>query len=398
MSEPDRSVEEIWIHALGAKVGGGVTYLRAILPEIVELLDGRGVRVVLLLPEPIEGVPLPDWVETRALPHFASSHLRRLVFDQVILPAWLVGRRGTVLYCSGSFAPVVKPARTVALVRNAIYFDDAFLRLESPGNRALLRLQGRLIALGARGCAAVHYPSRSMRELVEARHPGLRPAGAVNLYGVAGDFARARRAAPEPAAGSDRIRFLYVMNYTLQKNLGYLLEALALARASELPVRVVLTSRLEEGSAAWATRDRALIEEHDLVESGYLTLAGPAYGPELIELYTSVDACVFPSICESFGHPLVEAMAAGKPLVCADRPYARELCGEHAIYVDPERPEDLVEVWRRWPEIVEVWQPVPIEWLERRFSWPQHVTRLFESLLARATERERPIQELTQVK
>ena len=52
---------------------------------------------------------------------------------------------------------------------------------------------------------------------------------------------------------------------------------------------------------------------------------------------------VFPSLAESFGLPLVEAMAAGCPVAAADRPYAREVAGPAAVYFDPLDPRALAE-------------------------------------------------------
>jgi glycosyltransferase involved in cell wall biosynthesis len=377
----DDRVREVWIHALGAKVGGGITYLKAVLPELVSQLEGSGIRVVLLLPGPVEGLEVPEGVEARMLARAASSHPRRVLFDQFVLPLWVGRRPGAVLYCSGSFAPLLKPVPTVVLLRNAIYFDDEFLRLETPRNRLLLRAQEKLILGGARGCRAEVYPSRSMRDLVERRAPGLAPTGVVDYYGVGAEFFGARGGAVRPRAAGEPASFLYVMNYTLQKNLTFLLEALIAARRERLSVRVVVTSTLENGPAACAARDRALVEEHRLVEEGYLAAVGPKYGAELVDLYGSVDACVFPSICESFGHPLVEAMVVGAPLVCADRAYARELCGEYALYVDPTRPDELVDLWRRWPEMAAAHRPAPLDELERRFSWRAHVSRLLDAVL-----------------
>ena len=51
--------------------------------------------------------------------------------------------------------------------------------------------------------------------------------------------------------------------------------------------------------------------------------------------YSRVDALFFPSVAESYGLPLVEAMVSGLPVVCSDLPFARWLCGDQAVYFDP---------------------------------------------------------------
>jgi len=56
---------------------------------------------------------------------------------------------------------------------------------------------------------------------------------------------------------------------------------------------------------------------------------------ECISYYAKVDALFFPSVAESYGLPLVEAMMAGLPIICSDLPYARWMCEDEAIYFDP---------------------------------------------------------------
>ena len=51
--------------------------------------------------------------------------------------------------------------------------------------------------------------------------------------------------------------------------------------------------------------------------------------------YSRTDALFFPSLSESYGLPLVEAMWLGLPIVCSDLPYAHELCGNQAFYFNP---------------------------------------------------------------
>lgn len=89
--------------------------------------------------------------------------------------------------------------------------------------------------------------------------------------------------------------------------------------------------------------------------------------------YARADALVFPSLAESYGLPLVEAMWLGLPIVCADLPYARDLCGEQAIYFAPKEPLSLVnavdELSRRleagwWPDWSGQVQDLPSDWNE----------------------------------
>ena len=47
-----------------------------------------------------------------------------------------------------------------------------------------------------------------------------------------------------------------------------------------------------------------------------------------------------PSLLESLSSAHLEAMAWGKPQVVSDLPYAHDLCGSAAIYVDPNSPSD----------------------------------------------------------
>lgn len=51
--------------------------------------------------------------------------------------------------------------------------------------------------------------------------------------------------------------------------------------------------------------------------------------------YASSHVLLFLSLDETFGMPLIEAMSFELLIVCPDLPYAREICGEKAIYFDP---------------------------------------------------------------
>lgn len=55
---------------------------------------------------------------------------------------------------------------------------------------------------------------------------------------------------------------------------------------------------------------------------------------QVFDLYTKANVLIMTSHAESLGLPLAEALQVGLPVVALDRPYARELCGDHVKYFD----------------------------------------------------------------
>lgn len=92
---------------------------------------------------------------------------------------------------------------------------------------------------------------------------------------------------------------------------------------------------------------------------------------DMQDQYAKADALVFPSLAESYGLPIVEAMWLGLPVLCADLPYARDLCGNEAIYFAPKDALSLqgavAELHRRlqdgwWPDWTEQLRRIPDGW------------------------------------
>jgi glycosyltransferase involved in cell wall biosynthesis len=61
----------------------------------------------------------------------------------------------------------------------------------------------------------------------------------------------------------------------------------------------------------------------------------------IINLYRNAKLFVFPSLCEGFGLPPLEAMSLGCPVIASDLPVLREVCGDAALYFNPYSENDL---------------------------------------------------------
>ena len=76
--------------------------------------------------------------------------------------------------------------------------------------------------------------------------------------------------------------------------------------------------------------------------SSFLTL-GRIDHNELNKRLKEYDIFVFPSMAETFGFPMLEAMRAGVPLIVSDIPIHREICGNAALYFELGDAEKLAD-------------------------------------------------------
>jgi alpha-1,3-rhamnosyl/mannosyltransferase len=94
------------------------------------------------------------------------------------------------------------------------------------------------------------------------------------------------------------------------------------------------------GGAGWGERQTAeRIRLSPAAERVVLT--GHVADGELLALYRGARCFVFPSRYEVFGLPVLEAMAAGAPVVCSDRTRLPEVAGDAAMLVAPDDAEAL---------------------------------------------------------
>ena len=175
------------------------------------------------------------------------------------------------------------------------------------------------VARAARDAALVVVPTRAVADEL-ARHLAL-PRVLVVGEGVSADLT----VPPDAAARAARLglpeRFLLtVATLEPRKGLDVLLAALAVPGAPDLPL-------LCAGQPGWGGQDLLAQAAAAGLPDGRVRLLGRVSDPDLAVLLGRATALVVPSRAEGFGLPLLEAMAAGTPVVSSPDPALVEVGG-----------------------------------------------------------------------
>ncbi|MBI4615743.1 MAG: glycosyltransferase family 4 protein [Planctomycetes bacterium] len=199
------------------------------------------------------------------------------------------------------------------------------------------------------------------------------------------DLEENRPATAAPRSGA--YRFLFVGRLTSQKNGLFLLDVLRELR--QISSRDFECSIVGDGPERRALEARA----RALGLDGSLRCHGWVERPRLTLLYRESDCLVHPSRFEGLSNVLLEAMAAGLPVIASDVPGNREAVedGETGCLRPIDRPAGFVEAMHRLLEDPALGRTLGARGRERareRFAWEEvaraHVDLLSSGRLARA--------------
>jgi len=186
----------------------------------------------------------------------------------------------------------------------------------------------------------VIFVSEFGRKLIEAE-PGGRLKGAVVIpHGVSASLrATAEDRATSPGKTPEGQYLLYVSSVVPYKAQIEVVRGYALLKQRRpTKEKLVLVGWELPGYT-----DKVRREVSKLGLADDVRLLGPAPYEQLPSLYQHAVVNIFASECENCPNILLEAMAAGRPVVCSNRPPMPEFAGDAAIYFDPSSPEDLAE-------------------------------------------------------
>jgi glycosyltransferase involved in cell wall biosynthesis len=301
------------------------------LREIATRLASRGHEVVLLAardPRPLLGRAGSDLQFQRAAVPARPIPLRA-VGEVVLLRHAVAAARLDVVGTDHVPTPRFGDVPLLVTVHDLRY------AMAFPGAPKLRRLVARAAYQSAvRAADVVVAVSNATAEEIE-RRLGI-PRSRIRVVPNAADHL------PLAAPTVRRSYLLYVGHLEPRKNLSTLLRALAhLERGPRLVLVGEGKRREQERLSRFALR---------LGLSDRIELRGAISDEDLPSLYAGALACVFPSWCEGFDIPLLEAMRCGTAVLASSIPPHREVGGDAALYFDPQ---DAPGLARRIDEVLE---------------------------------------------
>ncbi len=178
----------------------------------------------------------------------------------------------------------------------------------------------------------------------------------------------------------DKFRLFYLTKYYSHKNIEILVDMFDRCGGELSSVVLFLTVAAEQGRGA--ARLLHEIERRGLQER--IINVGPIPQESLGSYFHNVNALLMPTLLESFSGSYLEAMHFGVPILTSDLDFAREVCGNAAVYFDPWKMESIKEAILKLinnPKMAELLISKGREQMKRNYStWNSITEKLLENL------------------
>jgi glycosyltransferase involved in cell wall biosynthesis len=324
--------------------GGGITHLVQLLGAADPAAAGITRVTVWGAPPLLDLLPDRGWLHRVADPALDGHAASRAWWQHKTLAARASAAADVLFSPGGTYLGAFHPF--VTMFRNMLPFDAAErARYGVSAMRVKLEILRRAQAATFRRAGGVIFLTEHARRAVAEAGVRLRGRETVIPHGLDPRFLGGTRGAdPLAAFGAHRpFRWLYVSAIHEYKHQWNVVEAAAMLRVEGLPVALDIVGPAHPASG------RRLDETVNRVDPArtFVTLNGGRAHAELPALYRAADAFVFASTCENMPNSLVEAMAAGLPIVCSDRAPMPEILGDGGVYCDPLTPASIAAAMKQ---------------------------------------------------
>ena len=374
-----RLLKTVLIEALSAVIGGGQTYLINLLENIPkEWKDSH--RIVAILPRSIKESLGPSRDLEIITPQFNTLSLpKRGLWLRFYLPKLLDKLKCDVLFCPGGFLPVKVSiaTKTAITFQNMLPFDDAERRRFPHGYiRSRLRLLKYIQGASIKNSDMVIFISEYAKSEIDKAIPQRRGKSVVIPHGLSEDFRRKSPTKPESLKEFEYVLYVSILfNYKAQLEVVQAWSKVRQVRNTKEKLVLVGPEYLPYG-----IKVRKLIDSLGLQDEVIIT--GPVPYLELPSYYQNAKVNLFASSCENCPNILLEALAAGRPVLCSNYPPMPEFGGAAVEYFDPYKPDELANLLLKYLDDGELCASMGKKAFEHSFKydWKESAAKTWNAL------------------
>lgn len=386
-------LEKIGLHlgidATNIRQGGGITHLSQLLQAGDPIAAGIGRVTVLANQATAAALPERSWLSKVSSPWMESSLPRRMLGQQFQLPHALKAAGCDVLFSPGGTLPVWSMVPAVTMSQNMLPFEPA--EAARFGSWSLMRLKMRLLRYSQgrsfQSADGLIFLTEYAKAVVSQELAIVDCPTTLISHGIENRFLQKPR--PQrplvDCTVNNPFKVLYVSILMPYKHQVQVAHAAHLLRKDGIPIEVRFVG------APWGKyghQFKALLNELD-PEHRFLLWSGAEPFEVLHGFYQRADAFVFASSCENLPNILIEAMAAGLPIISSNRGPMPEVLNDAGIYFDPESSISIADALRRLAEDVSLRSRLAeLAWYKAQaYSWERCANETFKFIAQVAKKR-----------
>lgn len=331
---------KILINAITVKEGGGIVVLTKLLNKM-RTLDKNIFWIVLVDTTIHDKIQTDDQIKLLSFSWIRKSALHFLYWHEYLLPKLIEKLKIDCFFSQTNLLPIKKLAcSTFLLLHHSGYFSKEFEYLHFKYNTSLLNkvswfLKKKIIFLSVKKADLITVQTLTLsKEILKQTKINKNKLVVIpHGVGIATEYTMQKKYVPK-----NEWRIGYITKFGVQKNFEVLFQAIQkLAKQNNINFKLALT--IHEGIPQFSYIQK-IISEMGIAQ--YIENHGEIPFNKIRDLYLSLDLFLFPSLCESFGFTLLEAMSYGIPIIASDIDSNKELLGDQGMFFEAHNANNLV--------------------------------------------------------
>jgi len=298
------------------------------------------------------------------------------LWEQLALPLAVAEVNADLLHCTSNTAPLFCPAPLLLTLHDII-----FLEPREKGNSSFYQNIGwyyrklvvpRILSHCKKIITVSHFECDRIRR--KFNFPEEKLVAVYNGYSERFFPQRETQLITKKYINADHYLF-FLGNTDPKKNVPRTLKAYSIYRKKSLDPKPLLLADLDESTLTTILKEQRIEEIKP-----YIFCPGYICNPDLPYVYSGAFAFLYTSLRESFGIPILEAMACGTPVIVGNISAMPEIAGKGSLQVNPTDEEAIANKLLALESDAAFYDSQVKYGLERvkKFSWKSTCEKLLE--------------------